>query len=339
MVWKAGDNFDIAISTRVRIARNFKDTIFPNRAADSALENVCLEVCKAVINSNSYISNEFDYIYMGNLVDAEKEKLIEKHLISPNLANKKSSAGALINKSEQISIMINEEDHIRIQCILPGLSLEDAYDMADKIDDLLEENINFAFDDKLGYLTACPTNLGTGIRMSVMLHLPAIALTNNITSVLRTAGRYGLTIRGIYGEGTESMGDLYQISNQNSLGMTEKEILLNVKAVTKGVIKRERELRKMLFENDNPAIKDKIMRSYGVLKYAEKIDVKEAMQFLSVIRLGADMGIIKDLEIEKINMLIKNIHPALLADVIEIDEEKMNIDIKRAEYIKSVLNS
>lgn len=339
MVWKAGDSLDIAISTRVRIARNFKDTIFPNRAADGSLENVCLEVCKAVINSNSYISNEFDYVYMGNLSDAEKEKLIEKHLISPNLTNRKSAAGALINKSEQISIMINEEDHIRIQCILPGLSLEDAYDMADKIDDLLEENINFAFDDKLGYLTACPTNLGTGVRMSVMLHLPAMALTNNITSVLRTAGRYGLTIRGIYGEGTESMGDLYQISNQNSLGMTEKEILLNVKAVTKGVIKRERELRKMLFENDNPAIKDKIMRSYGVLKYAEKIDVREAMQLLSVIRLGADMGIIKDLEIDKINMLIKNIHPALLRDVIAIDEEKMNIDIKRAEYIKSVLNS
>ncbi len=339
MVWKAGDNLDIAVSTRVRIARNFKDTIFPNRAVDVVLENVCLEVCKAVINSNSYISNEFDYIYMGNLSEAEKEKLIEKHLISPNLANKKAAAGALINKSEQISIMINEEDHIRIQCILPGLSLEDAYDMADKIDDLLEENVNFAYDDKLGYLTACPTNLGTGIRMSVMLHLPAMAITNNIGSVLRTAGRYGLTIRGIYGEGTESMGDLYQISNQNSLGMTEKEILLNVKAVTKGVIKRERELRKMLFENDNPAIKDKIMRSYGVLKYAEKIDVREAMQLLSVIRLGADMGIIKDLEIEKINNLIKNIHPALLRDVIDIDEENKNIDIKRAEHIKNVLNS
>lgn len=339
MVWKAGDNLDIAVSTRVRIARNFKDTIFPNRAVDVVLENVCLEVCKAVINSNSYISNEFDYIYMGNLSEAEKEKLIEKHLISPNLANKKAAAGALINKSEQISIMINEEDHIRIQCILPGLSLEDAYDMADKIDDLLEENVNFAYDDKLGYLTACPTNLGTGIRMSVMLHLPAMAITNNIGSVLRTAGRYGLTIRGIYGEGTESMGDLYQISNQNSLGMTEKEILLNVKAVTKGVIKRERELRKMLFENDNPAIKDKIMRSYGVLKYAEKIDVREAMQLLSVIRLGADMGIIKDLEIEKINNLIKNIHPALLRDVIDIDEDNKNIDIKRAEHIKNVLNS
>ena len=339
MVWKAGDNLDIAVSTRVRIARNFKDTIFPNRAANEALENVCLEVCKAVINSNSYISNEFDYIYMGNLSESEKEKLIEKHLISPNLANKKAAAGELINKSEQISIMINEEDHIRIQCILPGLSLEDAYDMADKIDDLLEENISFAFDDKLGYLTSCPTNLGTGIRMSVMLHLPAMAITNNIGSVLRTAGRYGLTIRGIYGEGTESMGDLFQISNQNSLGMTEREILLNVKAVTKGVIKRERELRKMLFENDNPAIKDKIMRSYGVLRYAEKIDIREAMQLLSIIRLGADMGIIKDAQIEKINMLIKNIHPALLHDVIEIQEDNKNIDIKRAEYIKNVLNS
>ena len=338
MAFKPGENSDIAISTRVRIARNLQDTIFSQRADVKTLESVCLDVCKAIINSNSYISNEFNYIYIGSLGEEEKQKLIEKHLISPNLALKKTGAGALINKSEQISIMVNEEDHIRIQCILPGLTLEDAYDMADKVDDLLEENIHYAFDDKLCYLTACPTNLGTGVRMSVMLHLPAMALTNNIISVLRTAGRYGLTIRGIYGEGTESMGDLYQISNQNSLGMTENEILLNVKAVTKGVIKRERELRGMLFENDNPAIKDKIMRSYGVLMYAEKIDIKEAMQLLSIVRLGADMGILKDIKIDKINDLIKNIHPALLRDVIDIDSAG-NTDIKRAEYIKSVLNS
>jgi len=339
MTYNPKENSDIAISTRIRIARNFKDMPFPNKGSNKHLENVCLEVCKAVINSNSYISNEFDYIYIANLNDIEKEKLIEKHLISPNLAVKQSGAGALINKSEQISIMINEEDHIRIQCILPGLSLEDAYDMADKIDDLLEENITYAFDDKLGYLTSCPTNLGTGVRMSAMLHLPALALTNNIASVLKTAGRYGLTIRGIYGEGTQSMGDLYQISNQNSLGMTEQEILLNVKAVTKGVIKRERELRRMLFENNNPAIKDKIMRSYGVLMYAEKIDINEAMQLLSIIRLGADTGLLKEVDIKKINDLIKNIHPALLRDVIDVDDEYKNEDIKRAEYIRKVLRS
>ncbi len=337
MAWKANENTsDIAISTRVRIARNLKNTIFPHKASVDTLEKICTDVCKAILDSNSYISKEFNYISIENINEDEKETLIEKHLISPNLALKKSGAGALINKDEQISIMINEEDHIRIQCILPGLSLENAYDMANKIDDLLEEQIEYAFDEHYGYLTSCPTNLGTGVRMSVMLHLPALTLTHNISGILKTVSRYGLTIRGIYGEGTESTGDLFQISNQNSLGMTENEILLNVKAVTKGVIKRERELRNMLFEKDNYAIRDKIMRSYGILSYAEIIDIKEAMQLLSIIRLGIDMGIITNITIDKINEIIKNIHPAILKNIIEI-EDKDNIDQKRAEYIKNRL--
>lgn len=338
MTWKTKENTsDIAISTRVRIARNLKDTIFPHKASADTLEKVCADVCDAILNSSSYIFNEFSYIPIENINENEKEMLIEKHLISPNLALKKAGAGALIDKNEQISIMINEEDHIRIQCLLPGLSLETAYDMANKIDDLLEERIEYAFDDRYGYLTSCPTNLGTGVRMSVMLHLPALSITNNINGILKTVSRYGLTIRGIYGEGTESMGDLFQISNQNSLGMTENEILLNVKAVTKGVIKRERELRSMLFEKDNCSIKDKIMRSYGILLYAEKIDVKEAMQLLSIIRLGVDMGIITSISIDKINEIILNIHTAILKNNIDVDENNENIDQKRAEYIKNLL--
>lgn len=338
MTWKTKENTsDIAISTRVRIARNLKDTIFPHKASADTLEKVCADVCDAILNSSSYIFNEFSYIPIENINENEKEMLIEKHLISPNLALKKAGAGALIDKNEQISIMINEEEHIRIQCLLPGLSLETAYDMANKIDDLLEERIEYAFDDRYGYLTSCPTNLGTGVRMSVMLHLPALSITNNINGILKTVSRYGLTIRGIYGEGTESMGDLFQISNQNSLGMTENEILLNVKAVTKGVIKRERELRSMLFEKDNCSIKDKIMRSYGILLYAEKIDVKEAMQLLSIIRLGVDMGIITSISIDKINEIILNIHTAILKNNIDVDENNENIDQKRAEYIKNLL--
>ncbi len=338
MTWKANENTsDIAVSTRVRIARNLKNTIFPHKASSDVLEKVCAEVCTAILDSNSYISKEFNYISIENIKEDEKETLIEKHLISPNLALKKNGAGALINKDEKISIMINEEDHIRIQCILPGLSLENAYDMANKIDDLLEEKIEYAFDDRYGYLTSCPTNLGTGIRMSVMLHLPALTLTHNINGILKTVSRYGLTIRGIYGEGTESIGDLFQISNQNSLGMTENEILLNVKAVTKGVIKRERALRNMLFEKDNCAIKDKIMRSYGILTYAQTIDLKEAMQLLSIIRLGVDMGIITTITIDQINEIIKNIHPAILKGLIEIDENKECINQKRAEYIRNLL--
>lgn len=338
MTWKTKENTsDIAISTRVRIARNLKDTIFPHKASADTLEKVCADVCDAILNSSSYIINEFSYIPIENINENEKEMLIEKHLISPNLALKKAGAGALIDKNEQISIMINEEDHIRIQCLLPGLSLENAYDMANKIDDLLEERIEYAFDDRYGYLTSCPTNLGTGVRMSVMLHLPALSITNNINGILKTVSRYGLTIRGIYGEGTESMGDLFQISNQNSLGMTENEILLNVKSVTKGVIKRERELRSMLFEKDNCSIKDKIMRSYGILLYAEKIDVKEAMQLLSIIRLGVDMGIITSISIDKINEIIMNIHTAILKNNIDVDENNENIDQKRAEYIKNLL--
>ncbi len=231
---------------------------------------MCKDVSEAIFESNSYIAEEFKFIDMNAIGDSEKERLMAAHLISPNLALRSHGAAVMVNKNEQISILVNEEDHIRIQCILPGLALEDAFETANKIDDLIESSVEYAFDDEWGYLTACPTNLGTGARMSVMLHLPALTLTNNIDKMLHTVTRCGLTIRGIYGEGTESMGDLYQISNQKSLGVKEEEILLSVKSVARGIIKREREVREDLVEKNDIAIQDKIMRAYGTLLYAQK---------------------------------------------------------------------
>lgn len=330
---------DIAVSTRVRLARNLKNRAFPNKADEEVLRSVCKDVSDAIFESNSYIADEFKLIDMNAIDDNEKERLMAMHLISPNLALRSHGAAVMINQNEQISILVNEEDHIRIQCILPGLALEEAFETANKIDDLIEGRVEYAFDDELGYLTACPTNLGTGARMSVMLHLPALTLTNNIEKVLYTVSRCGLTIRGIYGEGTESMGDLYQISNQKSLGVKEEEILLSVKSVTRGIIKRERELRDELVEKNDANMRDKIMRAYGTLLYAQKIEAKEAMQLLSIAKLGIDMDLLPEANIEKINEVIENIYPSLLRYAKGIADEQNIADIKRAEYIRQMLRS
>ncbi|MGI6349202.1 MAG: protein arginine kinase [Eubacteriaceae bacterium] len=328
---------DIAVSTRVRLARNLKSKPFPNRADEEALKSVCKDVSEAIFESNSYIAEEFKFIDMNAIGDSEKERLMAAHLISPNLALRSHGAAVMVNKNEQISILVNEEDHIRIQCILPGLALEDAFETANKIDDLIESSVEYAFDDEWGYLTACPTNLGTGARMSVMLHLPALTLTNNIDKMLHTVTRCGLTIRGIYGEGTESMGDLYQISNQKSLGVKEEEILLSVKSVARGIIKREREVREDLVEKNDIAIQDKIMRAYGTLLYAQKIEAKEAMHLLSVAKLGVDMDLLPEANIETIDKVIGNIYPSLLRYAKGIPDEANIVDIRRAEYIRRML--
>ncbi len=328
---------DIVISSRIRMARNIADIPFPHHLSETSAKEVTTKVYNSIISGNSCLREEFILKAMKDLDEIERLNYIEKHLISPDLAKNIISGNMLINKEETISILINEEDHIRIQCLLPDLQLDKALDTANKIDDLLEENIDYAFDEKLGYLTACPTNVGTGIRASVMLHLPALKLTSHINAILRAAGQIGLAVRGIYGEGTEFTGNIYQISNQVTLGVREDEIIGNLYEVTRQIIKKENAARERIFTNQKIDLEDKLFRSYGILKNARKITANEAMQLISDVKLGANMGIIKEVNIEKLNCLTPMLQAGFLQKHYKTKLSANERDIRRAELIRDTL--
>lgn len=334
---ETGPQSDIVISSRVRMARNIEGIPFPHNLNETLAKEVVEKVYNGILVGNIGLKDEFRLIAMKDLEEIDRLNYVEKHLISPDLAQNTIRGNMLINTKETISIMINEEDHIRIQCLLPGLQLDEALEVADKIDDLLEEKINYAFDEELGYLTACPTNLGTGIRASVMLHLPALSLTGYIQAVLRAAGQIGLAVRGIYGEGTEFLGNLYQISNQVTLGATEREIIRNLHDVTMQITEKERAARKNLLDTKKIELEDRVFRSFGILKNARKITGNEAMQLISDVKLGVSLSLIEGLEMEKINSLIAMIQPGFLQKHYETSLNTIDRDIKRAELIRNTL--
>jgi len=263
--------------------------------------------------------------------------LVEKHLISPDLSEKNINNAVALSSEEIISLMINEEDHLRLQVLLPGLQLQEAWEMADKIDDYLEQEINIAFDEKYGYLTSCPTNVGTGLRSSIMVHLPALTMVNRVKKFISAISQLGLAVRGLYGEGTETVGNLYQISNQVTLGRSEDEIIENLIEVTHQIITQERNAREILLKEKEIFLKDQIYRAYGTLKYAYKISVEEAMKLISNVRLGIDLGIIEDIESTILNQLMVIIRPATLQ---VLKGEEMTIEdrhIYRAQLIRERL--
>ena len=326
---------DIVISSRVRIARNIKEISFPHYLNKAEAENVISKVYDTIIRGNLSLKNEFKLIKMGEINSIERSNYIEKHLISPALAKNTLSGAVLINNEETISIMINEEDHIRIQCLYPGLQLEKCFDMANKIDDLLEEGIVYAFDEQLGFLTCCPTNVGTGIRTSVMLHLPALSLTKYIDGVINTANKIGLAVRGFYGEGTEYLGDIYQISNQITLGMSEEELITNLKDVTLQIIQNERVAWERLLNSKNIIeLEDRIFRSYGILKNARLLSSKEAMKLISDVKLGVNLNLIDGVSIEQLNELITIIQPGYLQKYFKSQLTGIERDIKRAQLTR-----
>ncbi len=333
-VTKKGPQSDIVISSRIRLARNIVGYSYPHFANDEDLAKIIKLVCEAAKN---YIEEKINYINIGELPDIEKELLVEKNLVSPELIKAGKEKGILLNDDENICIMINEEDHLRIQVLLAGLQLDDVWQIAGKIDDTLEEEINFAFSKKWGYLSACPTNLGTGLRASVMVHLPALNFTDNISKMLRAVSKLGLVVRGIYGEGSESIGNMYQISNQITLGRTEEDIIDNLKSVTSQIIQQERQARKNLLYGNEVVLRDQIMRSYGTLKYAYKISSNEAMKLLSYVKLGADMGIIGDVDPGQPAELMVLIRPAHLQKYVGKELGPEERSIKRAELIQEKL--
>lgn len=326
---------DVVISTRIRLARNLKDFPFPCKLNSQGREKVIEKVRDAVKKSNSPVASDFSFIKMSELTSSQSVSLVEKRLVSPEFISDTDGRALLISKDECFSIMINEEDHIRLQVISKGLSLEQAYDTADKLDTLLDENLDFAFDEKLGYLTQCPTNLGTGMRASVMLHLPALEKSRAISRIAGNLSKLGLTIRGAHGEGTEPKGALYQLSNQVTLGISEKAAIENLKNITEQLIAQENQARERLCSSID--IQDAISRSLGILRSALVISHDEALKLLSNVRLGIVSKQITDVSTETIDKLMLAVEPATLTVTLNKNLSAHDRDIERAKLIRAEL--
>jgi len=298
-----GPDSDIVISSRIRVARNLKNEPFPILATAQQSDKVLQLAAAALKSPELQALGKFDFIPLENIDELEKRVLVEKHLISPTLANESRGGAVILSQNEEISVMVNEEDHLRIQVLYPGFQLTEAWEVAQKIDDAFEAELDYAYDEKRGYLTSCPTNVGTGIRASVMLHLPALVITKQINRILQAVQQVGLAVRGIYGEGSEVIGNMFQISNQITLGQTEEEIIDNLRGVARQIIEHEKSSRNKLLQDSRTKLTDRIRRSYGILCYAEVIDSKEAAQRLSDVRLGIDLGIIQGLSAKVMNEL------------------------------------
>lgn len=340
MSWinESGPYNGIVMSSRIRIARNIAGLPFPSIANQETSQKVVNMVKNSILESNSILSKDFDFIPLKNLSDVEKYVLVEKHLISPDLLERAEVAAALINHDEEISIMVNEEDHIRMQCIFPGFQLDKAWELLNKVDDIVEESIEYSFDENLGYLTSCPTNVGTGMRASVMMHLPGLVATNYINSVLHTISKVGLTARGLYGEGSEALGDVYQISNQVTLGPSEEEIISNINIAVRQIIENEKMARQALVQSNSLEFEDSIWRALGILTHARKLSLQEFMSMLSQVRLGVDMGIIKGIDVVMLNELMVKCQPAHLQAYIGKEANAQELDVARADRVRKELS-
>lgn len=326
-----GKDSDVVVSSRVRIARNIAGKKFVSTASDEELKDVLMTI------KNSNIDSDLHFINLSDLDELMKNSLVEKRVISRDLLEMKET-GILLNDTENISIMINEEDHLRIQVMKPGFNLDEALSDAIRVDEKLSSKINYAYSDKYGFLTACPTNLGTGLRASVMLHLPALRLTGKIEKVLEVVNKVNLDVRGVYGEGTEAIGDLYQVSNKISLGVTEEEIVENVKLIVQKLIEQERKAREYL-KNQGETFEDKISRTYGNLVYARKMTYSECAKIISIVRLGISMGIITEIDNKKLNKISILTKPATLQKYLKKELSAEERDIERAKVIKQIIES
>lgn len=332
-----GNESEIVISSRVRIARNLQHHPFPLLATNQHLEEVKDELNTVLDDSRLNLFGELHPIQLSETNELDRKMLVEKHLISPSLANESRNGAVYISDDESLSIMVNEEDHLRIQCLYPGFQIKEAWEKASAVDDIFEDHVNYAFDDKRGYLTSCPTNVGTGLRASVMMHLPALVLTQQINRILSAVSQIGLTVRGIYGEGSEAMGNLFQISNQITLGQSEAEIIDNLRSVGLQIIGHEKAARERLLNESRLRVTDRVMRSYGILSYAAVIDSKEAAQRLSDVRLGVDLGIIEDLTPQALNELMVLTQPGFVYKSFEGKMDSGELDKYRAILIREKL--
>ena len=330
--YNAGTDNDIIVTSRIRLARNIEGIPLPSRMSDDMRATLNSSVKAAIIDSITPFSKALKFYDMNDVPECEAYAMVERHVISPEFAENKRNKAIIISEDESVCVMIGEEDHIRIQVVYNGLSLEKAYDTAERIDTLLCDKLHFAFNPQLGFLTECPTNLGTGLRASVMLHLPLLEASDEISTIADSVAKIGFTVRGMYGEGSEAKASLYQLSNQITLGISERDAIKNLEAITGQIIDKEQLCRE---ECNKIRLEDRIYRSYGILQNARLINTAEMMKYISLIKLGASMGI---LEIDKtlpVRILIEGQPNMLMRRYGMLDSEER--DIKRAEMIRELL--
>jgi protein arginine kinase len=331
-----GPESDIVVSSRIRLARNLADFPFISRATPqdrTRIEKTLHDRISAMLPENELL-----YIDLSQSEKVDRQFLVERHLISREHAEGQGARAVAIDPGEKFSLMINEEDHLRIQVMQSGLDLMNAWERINHIDDLIEEKITYAFHERLGYLTACPTNVGTGMRVSVMLHLPALVITRQIDKVFRSLQKISLAVRGLYGEGSQAMGDFYQISNQITLGRTEAELLRQVGDILPVIIDYERQAREFLTKESHESLHDRVSRAYGILRTAQTISSEETMHLLSSVRMGVNLGLIHDLSIAAINEMFLATQPAHLQKLTGTDLDSADRNIERARYLRRQLN-
>ncbi len=332
---KEGKYKDVVISSRVRIARNTAKYPFSIKITDKQAKKLVDEV-ESNIKIKQY-KEKFNYIRPTQNEKVMNQAFVESYIASPLLVGKEQETLIILSEDESISVMVNEEDHFRIQALVSGMNIDKAYKLASSIDDLFYDQFDYAYSEKYGYLTSCPTNLGTGLRASYMLHLPALENANKIQNYVELLVNYGMTIRGIHGEGTKSQGSLYQISNQKTLGQSEAEIMGSLNSVVMQIIRQERKRRDYSMNNQYNYMEDQIYRSYGVLKYARQISVNDAMTLLSQVRLGIICEILHLENEVNIYEIMKNIQPGNLQINSNVILSSLEKDTRRAEYIRTVL--
>ena len=335
--WLRGDgpHHQIVISSRVRLARNLKNHPFPGWAK-KAERLAILEEIKPRVDELPEMSDAFSE-YMQELSALEKQVLVEKHLISREQAAKSVGSAVVMNRRQTLSIMINEEDHLRMQAIRSGLQLKNVFKLIDKVDTALESKVDFAFDNRLGYLTACPTNVGTGMRASAMMHLPALVLSEQINQVIQAVNKISFAVRGLYGEGTEAMGNLFQISNQTTLGEKEEEIIARLTKVIEQIIEHEQNARHVLLQKKLSTLLDQIGRAYGILTHAHSMTSKEALNLLSFMKLGIDLGFFPEDCRAPVSELFMETQPAHLQKNTQQKLAAEERDALRAEIIRDKL--
>lgn len=327
-----GESNDVVLSSRIRFARNIEEYVFPSRLDIDGKNKVNELVKDAVLGSDE--SEDFSYIEMKSLSRLQAVSLAERHLISPEFSSCAEGTALILSQDESVSLMICEEDHIRLQVMKPGLALEEAYEAADKLDSMLDKKLTYAFDERIGYMTSSPTNLGTAMRASVFLHLPALTSCGQISALANTVSKLGLSISGVYGSRRQPTGDIYQISNRITLGITEETAIANLKSIVQQLINQERSAAQR--EKTNPVVEDKVFRALGVLSNARMISYNEFMGLVSDVRFGVAVGLV-DIPLEKINALIIDMQPATIAAGGENIDTVSARDTRRAALIREAV--
>jgi protein arginine kinase len=332
-----GPNDRIVMSSRVRLARNLRDFAFPGWAKKPERVKI-LEAILPAVSALPEMSDSFAEA-MDNLTALDKQVLVERHLISREHAAKNVGSGLVLNREESFCVMINEEDHLRMQALRPGFQIREAWNAIDRLDSALEKKLNYAFDNELGYLTACPTNLGTGIRVSAMLHLPGLVLAEQINPIIQSVNKLGLAVRGLYGEGTEALGNIFQVSNQMTLGESETAIVERLEKVLSQIIEHEENARQTLLEKKKKVVFNHVGRAYGILANAHSISSKETMNLLSLLRLGIDLGSFPGTGRALVDELFLTTQPAHLQKQVSDKLSAEERDLIRADMVRERLKN